>query len=88
MPTAPVHDLVIEHPSRAEARASASATASAQRYPVNDGAGRTVAINVSTICAASCDAADPQTVANFLGTLPHGDEINLLEIDLVDSNLG
>jgi hypothetical protein len=29
VPAAPIHDLVIEHPSRAEARASASATASA-----------------------------------------------------------
>jgi hypothetical protein len=84
-PTAPIRDLVITHPSRANARAAA--TASAQRYPVNDGAGRTVAITVSTICSASCDAADPQTVATFLGTLPHGDEMNLLTVDLVDPNL-
>lgn len=74
---------MIEHPSRAEARSAASATASAQRYPVNDGAGRTVAINASTACSFTCDNADPQTIANFLGTLPHGDEINLLEVDLV-----
>ncbi len=86
-PTAPIRDLVIEHPSRAEARGAATATASAQRYPVNDGAGRTVAINVSTACSISCDAADPQTIANFLGTLPHSDEMNSLEVDLVDPNL-
>jgi len=87
VPTAPLRDLVIEHPSRAQARAAASATASAQRYPVNDGAGRTVSINVSTACSISCDAADPQAIANFLGTLPHGDEMNLLEVDLVEPSL-
>jgi hypothetical protein len=87
VPTAPLRDLVIEHPSRAQARAAASATASAQRYPVNDGAGRTVSINVSPTCTTLCDNADPQTIANFLGTLPHGDEMNLLEVDLVEPSL-
>jgi hypothetical protein len=42
-----------------------------------------VAINVSGICSATCDSADPQAIADFLGTLPHGDEMNLLELDLV-----
>jgi hypothetical protein len=43
---------------------------------------------MSTACSISCDAADPQTIANFLGTLPHGDEMNLLEVDLVRGNDG
>jgi len=79
-PTAPIRDLVIIRPSRAEARAAA--TASAVRYPVNDGAGRTVAIT-SDCLPLTCNSADPPTIANFLGTLPHGDEMNLLTVNLV-----
>jgi len=71
---------VIIRPSRAEARAAA--TASAVRYPVNDGAGRTVAIT-SDCLPLTCNSADPPTIANFLGTLPHGDEMNLLTVNLV-----
>lgn len=65
------------------ARATASATASAQRYPVNDGRGRTVQISVTPLCAATCSDADPQQIADFLGTLAHGDEISSLTVQLL-----
>jgi hypothetical protein len=83
VPAPPLRDAVLYHqPSRALLRA----TASANRYPVNDGAGRTVAIEVSPGCAL-CTDADPQTMANFLGTLPHRDEISLLTLEMVDPNV-
>ena len=31
---------------------------------------------------ASCDSADPQAIANFVGTLIHGDEVSLLTVQL------
>ena len=66
------------------ARASARATTSVQRYPVNDGKGRSVEIAVSSLCnPATCNAADPQQIADFLGTLAHGDEISSLLVRLV-----
>jgi hypothetical protein len=82
-PTAPVRDVVIEHPTRALARATASANFA--RYPVNDGAGNSVDITVSPTCSLLCDPAqrDPQTIANFLGTLAHGSEINQLAVQVV-----
>jgi hypothetical protein len=85
-PTAPIRDVVITHPTPSEARDLATASA-AQSYPVNDGAGRTVQIQVSALCTAFCSDADPQTIANFLGTLPHGDEISLLTVEVVEPNL-
>jgi hypothetical protein len=72
---------VIEHPTRALARARASS--SLARYDVHDGAGRSVDIQVSLICQTTCNAADPQAMANFLGSLPHGDEMNQLTVQLV-----
>jgi hypothetical protein len=83
-PTAPIRDLVIETPSRSEARARASA--SAARYNVHDGAGRSVDIETSPGCSAGC--TPPQTLANFLGTLPHGNEISLLTVDEVTPAVG
>jgi hypothetical protein len=83
-PTAPVRDVVIEHPTRALARATASANFA--RYSVNDGQGGSVDITVSPLCnPITCNPAqsDPQTIANFLGTLPHGSEINLLSVMVV-----
>jgi hypothetical protein len=85
-PTAPIRDLVIEHPSRSEARAAASASAASQRYDVHDGAGRSVDIQPSPGCSATC--TNPQQIADFLGTLPHGDEMNLLTVDEVNPSLG
>lgn len=55
------------------------------RYPVGDGQGRTVAISVTPLCSSSvlvCNAADPQAIATFLGTLPHRDEIGSLVVQV------
>jgi len=71
---------VLPRPNRTAARISASGRA--QRYEVHDGKGRSVSINVSTLCSVLCSAANPQQIADFLGTLPHGDEMNLLAVDL------
>jgi hypothetical protein len=79
-PSGPPRDLVLPRPNAAAARAMAQA--SATRYPVNDGHGRSVAIAVSAACQLACSAANPQQIADFLGTLVHGDEMNLLTVDL------
>lgn len=73
-------DTVIEAPSSAAARISAGAATA--RYPINDGSGETVAISVTTACRLSCDATDPQPLADFLGTLVHGTEMSLLTVQL------
>lgn len=75
-----VRDAVIAAPSARSARISA--TASSQRYLVNDGSGATVAISVTAGCQASCPDADPQQIADFIGTLMHGTEIELLTVQL------
>ena len=80
-PSIPFRDVVLPGPSAAAARASAAA--SAGRYPVNDGRGRSVEISVTTTCELICTAAGPQAIANFLGTLVHGNEMNQLAVDLV-----
>ena len=77
---APVHDVVLPRPGLASARISA--TASSQRYLVNDGSGATVSIAVTASCETSCDASDPQPIANFIGTLMHGFEVDLLTVQL------
>lgn len=73
-------DTVIEAPSVGSARISASADES--RYAIGDGSAETVAIAVTTACQASCTAADPQQIADFLGTLIHGYEMELLTVQL------
>jgi hypothetical protein len=73
-------DVVIDEPSAAAARISAAAAS--DRYPVNDGSGATIAVAVTPACQVSCFAADPQQIANFVGTLIHGPEIELLTIQL------
>jgi hypothetical protein len=78
-PTAPVRDLVIEHPNRAAVRARASGPLG--RYPVNDGAGGSIEV-VNHCVPVICDAT-PEEVAAFLGTVAHRDEINLLTVLLV-----
>jgi hypothetical protein len=80
VPSQPLRDVVVRQPNRTAARISASGRA--QRYDVHDGKGRSVSINVSTTCSVLCSAADPQQIADFLGTLVHGDEMNLLAVDL------
>jgi hypothetical protein len=76
----PVRDVVIDEPEAATARISA--TAASDRYAVNDGSGATIAIAVTAACQVSCDAVEPQRIANFVGTLIHGPEIGLLAIQL------
>ncbi len=73
-------DVIFGRPDAAAARISASASAS--RYPIDDGSGTTVAISVTAACEASCDAAEPQAIADFLGTLIHGAEMELLTVQL------
>ncbi len=73
-------DTVIETPSAGSARISAAADAN--RYPINDGSGETVAISVTEACQFACTAAEPQQIADFLGTLIHGSEMELLTVQL------
>jgi hypothetical protein len=73
-------DVVVGAPDAAAARIAAGA--SAARYPINDGSGATVAISVTAACEASCTAAEPQSIADFLGTLIHGAEMELLTVQL------
>jgi hypothetical protein len=75
-----MRDVVWGEPGAASARISASA--SAQRYSIGDGSGATIAVEVTAACAESCEITDPQRVANFIGTLIHGDEVDLLTVQL------
>jgi hypothetical protein len=75
-----MRDVVWGEPGAASARISASA--SAQRYSINDGSGATIAVEVTAACAESCEVTDPQRVADFIGTLIHGDEVDLLTVQL------
>jgi hypothetical protein len=77
---ASVRDVVVDEPGAASARISASAAT--ERYAVNDGSGATVAIAVTAACRVSCNAAEPQRIASFVGTLIHGREIELLTVQL------
>lgn len=79
---AAVRDVVIDRSTRKSAQVLARSPM--QRTPVNDGAGRSVEITVSPLCdpLINCQDADPQAIANFLGSLAHGDEMNLLTVDL------
>jgi hypothetical protein len=76
----PPRDTVIGVPSVGSAKISASATEA--RYPINDGSGETIAVAVTAACQASCVAADPQQIANTLGTFVHGPEMELLTVQL------
>jgi hypothetical protein len=73
-------DTVIETPSVGSALISAGAEGG--RYPIDDGSGETVAIVVTEACRVACDAANPQQIADFLGTLIHGPEMELLTVQL------
>lgn len=79
-PQVPLRDAVIQESGRASARISA--TASSQRYPIDDGSGATITVSVTAACAESCDVTDPQRVADFIGTLIHGPEVSLLTVQL------
>jgi hypothetical protein len=73
-------DTVIEIPGAGSARISAGADA--QRYPLEDGSGETVAIAPTTACEAACTATDPSPIARTLGTFIHGPEMGLLTVQL------
>lgn len=79
-PTVPLRDVVHTVPGRTGARIAASA--SGERYSLNDGSDDSIVVNVSATCQRECDAADPQAIANFIGTLIHGPEVNLLTVQL------
>jgi hypothetical protein len=79
-PAVPMHDVVLGEPGAAAARISASA--SSQRYSINDGSSATITVSVTPACAETCDVTDPQRVADFIGTLIHGDEVDLLTVQL------
>jgi hypothetical protein len=76
----PVRDVILGEPEGVSARISATTTKS--RYSIGDGGGTTIAISVTAACQASCTDADPQRIANFVGTLLHGPEVELLTIQL------
>ena len=73
-------DVVFGMPS--PTAASISESAATDRYPVDDGSGATIAISVTAACQAYCNAADPQQIADFVGTLIHSFEIDLLTVQL------
>src|SRR5262245_62063795 len=72
-PAPPLRDVVHAAPSAAAARISASAEG--ERYPLNDGSDDSIEVVVTADCQRQCDAADPQAIADFIGTLIHGPEV-------------
>jgi hypothetical protein len=79
-PAPPLRDVVRE--ARGAAGARIAATAAEARYPLGDGSGDSVAVTVTADCEQRCDAADPQAIANTIGTFIHGPEVNLLTVQL------
>jgi hypothetical protein len=79
-PAVPLRDVVRPAPGAAGARIAA--TASSQRYPLGDGSGDSIAVDVSASCQQECTAANPQAIANTIGTFIHGPEVNLLTVQL------
>ena len=77
-----VRDVVLAGPPSAAASRKA-AKAGGHRYPVGDPQGRTVMIEVTLACQSDpvgCPDKDPAALADFLGTLVHGDEIRSLSV--------
>jgi hypothetical protein len=79
-PALPPRDAVFHAPGAAAARIAA--TASSQRYSIGDGSGDSIAVDITSACEQECAAADPQAIANFIGTLIHGPEVDLLTVQL------
>jgi hypothetical protein len=73
-------DVVVGRADVAQARISV--TASTRRYPIHDGSEATIAVAVTEACARNCPLVDPQRIADFVGTLIHGDEVGLLTVQL------
>jgi hypothetical protein len=79
-PSVPPRDVVRAAAGAGGARIAATATG--QRYPLGDGSGDSIEVAVSSSCQQECDAADPQAIANTIGTFIHGPEVNLLTVQL------
>jgi len=79
-PVSPLRDSVISAPSRGSARIAAGGEEA--RYPIDDGSGDTIAVNVTASCQESCTAADPQRIASTIGSFIHGPEVTLLTVQL------
>jgi len=79
-PGLPLDDVVQGEPTAGAARIAASA--SSQRYSIDDGSGASIAVDITSACAANCTADDPQQIADFIGTLIHGPEVDLLTVQL------
>ncbi len=77
---AEVRDAVLE--AQGGRGALISASAFGQRFPLNDGSDDSIAVEVTAACRAECDAADPQAIADAVGTFIHGAEVNLLTVQL------
>ena len=60
--------------SRRAPRHSATRSTTAARRPI--------AVDVTSACATNCTADDPQQIADFIGTLIHGPEVDLLTVQL------
>ncbi len=73
-------DAVVHSGDVAAARASADAAA--VRYPIRDGTGATIAVTVSPACRLVCTDAEPQEVAELIGGLAHGPEVERLTVQL------
>ena len=80
-PAEPVRDTVIAGLGPGTARISSAGEAN--RYPINDGSGATIAVEKTVACEQTCSAADPQAIANLVGTFIHGPEVTLLTVQLV-----
>jgi hypothetical protein len=80
-PAPPLRDVVHTAPSAAGARIAA--TEAAERYPLNDGSDDSIEVVLTAACKQQCDAADPEAIANTVGTFIHGPEVNLLTVQLV-----
>jgi len=76
----PPRDAVLAGPGPESARISAGAVG--DRYSLNDGSGATVAVTVSAACRLVCTDADPQRIANLIGGLLHGPEVERLTVQL------
>ncbi len=79
-PAAPMRDVVWGAPGVAAARISA--TASSQRYSIGDDTEGTIEVAVTAACAETCTHANPQQIADFIGTLIHGPEVSLVTVQL------
>ena len=80
-PTAPVRDRVLAGPDRHDRPGKRQGRSATPSTTARAGPWRST---VSAFCnPATCNSAEPQLIADFLGTLIHGDEISLLTVQLL-----